>query len=251
MRVTVKTIWHIVLSGLSLTLSSCDHPQHTPDSHIRFATSADYPPFEYRDKGQFVGFDIALAQAIAKALGKEAVFVDVQFSSILAALDSGIADAGISTITATSERHKSFDFSETYYAEHLSVISKKDRAITDKAQLPGKIVACQLGTTMEIWLRKHANKATIVTVDNNNQAIESLKAGHVDAIVMNEPQAVMFAKNNPNLSQVLIAQSDDGYAIAFRKGSPLREKINQTLNTFKQSGLLETLKNQWINSAGH
>lgn len=213
---------------------------------IKFGTSADYPPFEYFVDGKIDGFDIELGRLIAHELKKEAVFEDMQFSAILSAIKSNYIDAAISTITVTQERKNEFDFSDEYYVESLSVVFFKNKPISDKSQLYGKKIACQLGTTMDIWLKKNAPNSEIILVDNNNQAIEALKAGHVDGVLIDEVQGMVFSQKNKGLASSVIAKSDTGYAIALPKGSGLKNKINSALKSLERKGELEKLKQKWL-----
>ncbi|NKD85131.1 transporter substrate-binding domain-containing protein [Haematospirillum jordaniae] len=232
-----------VFVALSL-LSACSEENHT--EVIRFATSAEYPPFEYRDGDEVKGFDIDLARAIAAKLGKTAVFEDMQFSTVLAALQSGTVDAAISTISITEERKKSFDFSKGYYTESLSVVYPLQDPVSSIDDLNNKTIACQLGSTMEIWLREHVPSANIMAMDNNNQAIEALKAGHVDLVLIDSIQAVEFSARNPVLGSSVISYSDTGYGIAFPKGSPLHALVDQALTELEESGELAQLKQKWL-----
>src|SRR3989304_2258278 len=136
---------------------------------------------------------------------------DMKFSVILAALQTGFVDAAISTITITPEREKNFDFSKPYSHESMAMVFPKDKPITDNLQLSGKKIACQLGTTMEIWLKKYAIGTEIITMDNNNQAIEALKAGHVDGVLVDSVQGIAFRDHNNGFSYAVIAKSDTGY----------------------------------------
>ncbi|MDR0406623.1 MAG: ABC transporter substrate-binding protein [Holosporales bacterium] len=216
---------------------------------IKFATCADYPPFEYYDNGKITGFEVELGQLVAKELGKKAVFENIMpFTTILAAIQNGFVEAGISTITATEERRKNYDFSASYYSESLAVIYKKNSSIIEQSQLIGKKIACQLGTTMEKWLKQHIDNAEITLMDNNNQVIEALKAGHVEYAIMDEYQAKAFSEKNPNLLYTVIAQSDDGYAIAVKKGSPLKEEINAALIALEAKGEIQKLKQKWLHN---
>jgi len=174
------------------------------------------------------------------------VIENMQFSSIFAALENNTVDAAISTITATPERKKNFDFSEQYYVESLSVVFPKNAPIANESELSGKKIACQLGTTMEVWLKAHHADSEIITMDNNNQAIEALKAGHVDCVLMDNIQGIAFSHRNPNLSYAMVAKSDNGYAIAFKKGSALKDEINGALKSLESSGELEKLKKKWF-----
>ncbi len=228
----------------TLTLSGCSGEEKTNTLH--FATSAEYPPFEYLDHGELKGFDIDLAKLITKELGKDAVFDNMQFSSILPAISFGQDDMAISTITITPERKVNLDFSSPYYFESMAVVFKKGQPLDSAAQLANKKLACQLGTTMELWTKKYAPTAELISMNNNNQAIEALKAGHVEAVIMDGAQGLVFSQKNPGLSYVLIAKSDDGYGIALPKNSPLTTQVNQALKKLKDSGAIAKLQHQWL-----
>jgi polar amino acid transport system substrate-binding protein len=183
---------------------------------------------------------------IANKLGKEAVFENMQFSTIFAALQNDSVDAAISTITITAEREKNFDFSNGYYKESMAMVYPNNKPLTNKSQLAKKKIACQLGTTMEIWLKKHAPDTEILAMDSNNQAVEALKANHVDGALVDSAQGAVFSKKNAGLAYSVIAQSDTGYGIAVKKGSPLKEEINTILTTLEKSGELEKIKLKWL-----
>lgn len=233
-----------VTIGLPLLLVGCGSSKE--DKTIHFATSAEYPPFEYQENGKLKGFDIELAKLIAKHLGKKAVFDNMQFSSILPSLSSGQSDLAISTITITADREKNFDFTTPYYFEGMAAVFKKDSPISEPSQLTGKKLAAQLGSTMEIWLKKHAANEEKTMMDNNNQAIEALKAGHVDVVLMDGAQGAIFSQKNPGLAYAIIAKAEDGYGIALPKQSLLTARINRILNTLKENGELAKLQKTWL-----
>jgi polar amino acid transport system substrate-binding protein len=212
---------------------------------IHFGVSADYPPFEYKSKGEVVGFDIDLANHIADELGKKAVFHDMDFSAILPALQSEIVDAAISTITITEKRSVQYDFSREYFFEEMFLVFDSRQQIGSVDDLKGKKVACQLGTTMEIWLRKNCKSSEITAMDNNSLAIETLKSGLADTVLMDGFQAKAFCKKNPQLGNTSLIKSSDGYGIAFKKGSPLRGPVDRALQKFVSDGTLEKLAKKW------
>ena len=245
MKRYITNILFVLCSVLILT--GCNNDK--PSDEIKFAVSADYPPFEYHSHGEIKGFDIELAQLIAKELGKKAVFEDMKFSVILAALQTGFVDAAISTITITPEREKNFDFSKPYYHESMAMVFPKDKPITDNLQLSGKKIACQLGTTMEIWLKKYAVGTEIITMDNNNQAIEALKAGHVDGVLIDSVQGIAFSEQNNGLSYAVIAKSDTGYGVAFKKRSVLKDQVNKALASLEAKGEIKKLQQKWLENS--
>ncbi|MFJ1267406.1 substrate-binding periplasmic protein [Legionella lytica] len=243
----MKKIINIVAISFSLVFSWCY--AHTPEENkkfIHFATSAEYPPFEYNERGEIKGFDIDLGRLIAKQLGKEVVFDSMQFSSILPALSMGQVDAAISTLTITDQRKKNFDFSSPYYFESLAVVYSQEQPINNVAQLANKKIAVQLGSTMEIWLKSNIPNATLLVMDNNNQAIAALKAGHAEAVVVDGAQGASFSQKNPGLSFKVISKSNDGYGVALKKNSPLTHEINKALQRLEQNGELAKLKQKWF-----
>jgi len=238
----------IILFSLVLTLllSSCDESNEQDD--LRFSTCADYPPFEYNDHGTIQGFDIDLARLIAKELGKNAVFDNMSFSTVLPALNSGQDEVAISTITVTEERKKNFDFSITYYFETMAAVFPKNQSIKNMKEIKDKKIAVQLGSVIDLWAHQHYPKNEIVTFDNNNQAIEALSAGHVDLVLMDGVQGKEFSSKYPKLSYSIIGKSNEGYALALKKGSPLTKKINKILQQLKTKGELQKLEKQWMKS---
>jgi len=240
----MKFIAVSLLVGLTLFLSGCNKEEKAKTLH--FAISAEYPPFEYMEQGELKGFDIDLAKLIAKELGKEAVFDNMQFSSILPAVSFGQDEMAISTITITPERKVNLDFSAPYYFESMAVVFKKEQPLHSAQELAHKKLACQLGTTMEIWTKKQVPTAELISMNNNNQAIEALKAGHVEAVIMDGAQGLVFSKKNPGLSYALIAQSDDGYGIALAKNSALTSQVNEALKKLQTSGAIQKLQQQWL-----
>ena len=229
-------------------LFTTEYAQSNEENKIRFAISADYPPFEYYENSEFKGLDVDIANLVAKSLGKKAVFENMQFSNLLMAINSGHVDAAISTITITEKRQKNFDFSIPYYFDSIAVVFPKKSPITEKAQLNGKKIACQLGTTMEIWSNENTTNSSIIGMNTNMQAIEALKVGHVDIVVMDTPQAIAFSEKNPDLHYLVIGESKDGYGIALKKGSKLKVEIDNVIKSLKKEGKIQEIKDKWLKS---
>lgn len=237
---TLKCLFCLII----LALTACE--KDAAKENLIFATSAEYPPFEYKVSDQLQGFDIDLAHLIAKELGLEIRFEDMQFSTILPALQNAHVDAAIATITVTEDRKRSFDFSHIYYFDGVAAVYKTTQPVKTKQDLNGKKIACQLGSTMEIWLKKNGFAEHILSMDNNNQAIEALKAGQVDVVLMDGAQGQVFSSKNANLNYAIIDKSEDGYAIVVKKGSPLLAQINQAIDKLKANGEIAKLEEKWL-----
>ncbi len=240
----MKKIISSLFLASTLILSGCS--QEKDDKTLTFVVCADYPPFEYLENDKLVGLDVDLATALAKEMGKDAHFENLPFASLLAAVQTGSADAGISTLTVTEERKKMFDLSDPYFVESLTAVYKEETPIHTADELKGKKIGCQIGTTTEIWLKDHLPGLSLTVMDTNNQVIEALKAGHIDVAVLDGAQGVLFSKKNKGLAAQVIATSDTGYCIAVAKGSPLKDKINAALKKLKDNGTLQALTQKWV-----
>lgn len=238
---------NLVFIVLCFLLYSCD--SNKKEQYLHFATSAVYPPFEYSERGEIKGLDIDLAKLIAKELGKEAVFDNMQFSTVLPAISSGQDDIAIATITITEARKNNFDFSEPYYFDGIASVYRSNQPVMSQNQLKGKKVAVQLGSIMEIWLRETFPDIEITVLDNNNQAVESLISGRVDVVLMDGVQGEIFSKKYTELSYSLIAKADYGYALAVKKGSPLTTKLNKALQKLKANGSIQKLEDFWLKNS--
>lgn len=242
-ELTMKRLLVLFLTLIPLVIGCKPQPNNQV---IVFGLSAEYPPFEYYQNGELKGFDVDLAYLIAEKLGKKAVFQNMVFNSLLPALQSGQIDAVISTITITDEREKNFSFSDSYYTESLAALFLKNQKMISKNDIANKTVACQMGSTMEIWLKKYFPNSKIVSLDTNPQAVQALKAGQVDLVLMDGVQGVIFSKNNPGLSYFIVAKSDNGYGIAFPKNSKLQNQVNLILKELIKSGAIKKLEEKWM-----
>lgn len=212
--------------------------------------SADYPPFEFKQGEDIVGFDVDLAKEIAKELGADIEIKDMSFASLLNALKQGEIDVIISSMTSTDERKKSFDFSIAYHFDELSILHKADQLITEH-NLDGKVIACQMGSAMHTWLNKHTTKTKIVPMDVATQMAEALKAGHVDGVLIDAIQAKEFIKNSKNLAFSIVGRSQEGSSVVVKKDSTLLPKINAAITKLKQNGTLDALEKKWVESTTH
>ena len=214
-------------------------------SVMTFATCATYPPFQYKSGNDLVGFEIDLVNLIASKIGKKVVFREMQFDLVLAALESGAVDAAVSTLTITEKRKESFDFSVPYYSETLSLVYNINDDISSIDDLQGMDIACQLGTTMQLWLEENAEDSNIVLADDTNKAVQLLKSKRVKAVLMDGVQAKHFTKMNSGLTYRSISKIDQAYAIAFVKSSPYKSEFDKVIKELEVSGQIDRLKDQY------
>lgn len=101
------------------------HLELTGDKTLKVGTNAGFPPFEYAEGEDIVGFDISLSEEIAKELGVKLEVVNMEFDSLIAALQSGAVDFVAAGMTNNEERRKNVDFTEDYYSSKQVVIVRK------------------------------------------------------------------------------------------------------------------------------
>ncbi len=138
----------------------------TAQQKLTMVTSADYPPYEYRDtatgKDEIIGFDTDIAKYITKKLGFGLEIKDTDFNGIIPALQSHRADFAMAGMTPTAERKKNVDFSDIYYEAKNTIVARKGSNLKKPEDLAGKKVGVQLGSIQE----KAAKKFKGVTATN-------------------------------------------------------------------------------------
>lgn len=210
-------------------------------------TNAEFEPFEYRESGNIVGFDIELVNEIAKLINKEIEIEDMAFDGLLPALQTKKIDLIIAGMTATEERKKNVNFSEPYYkSQQAMVVHKDENNIKTFDDLVGKEVGVILGYTGDLIVSEIAD-VRVQRYNATSEAIMGLKAKKVQAVVLDYEPAKNYSAQNPELKLVETDSASEEYAIAIRKeDTQLLEDINKALNTLKENGTYETLLNKYF-----
>lgn len=225
------------------------YPQPT-DGALRIATDATFPPFEFVDEAtkELAGFDIELMNAIAEKAGFTLEWSNLPFDSVLAGLSQCQFDLAIAAITITDERKEQMLFSDPYInAGQIVVIRIGDESIKSVADLAGKTVAAQLGTTGEIEARKIEN-VNYKPYDTYDLAFLDLANGQVDAVIADYPTALGFIGQNPDrLQTVGEVFTEESYGIAVCKNrEDLIAPINAALQALKDEGKIAELEQKWL-----
>jgi len=239
---------------LAVGASGCVGTQSTQEKVLVVGTSADFPPFEYKDPktGNITGFDISLIKLIAKKIGYDKVkIVDMNFDSLIPALQAGKVDVVIAGMTITPEREKVVDFSIPYWTADQAVVVRKDSNIQINSikDLYGKTIGVETGTTGAIYIKNHVGKnATIKEYSTYVAALEALLNGQVDVIVLDSPVANMFVHKYP-VKIAYTIKTNEHYGIAVRKGNTkLLNEINQALKEIMNSPQWEQLIKEYFGS---
>jgi ABC-type amino acid transport substrate-binding protein len=211
---------------------------------LRVGTDATYEPFETIDaKGNNVGFDMELIKMVAAEMGMKLKLQNIGWDGIIPGLMNGNYDCLISAMTITAERKKQINFSRPYFSIKQAIVVKStDTKVKTPANLVGKTVAVQNGTTGDLYASKIKN-AKMKRFDTNPQAIQELLNNNADACVMDDLVGYSAIRKTKGLKVVEIkAVEKEDYGIGVKKGNDkLLAKINKALDNLEKSGKLNAL----------
>jgi polar amino acid transport system substrate-binding protein len=212
-----------------------------------------FPPMGFRDEsGNIVGFDIDLAKAAGKKLGVEVEFKPVDWDGVILSLNKGDIDVIWNGLTITEERKQKIAFSKPYLENHQIIVVKADSKIAAKADLSGKTVGLQLGSSSETAL--NADTATVGTLKgvrkypNNVEALMDLSAGRVDAVVVDEIVGRYYIAKKPGEYKVLTDNfGTEAYGVGFRSSdAKFQEAIDKALDEMKADGTAAEISKTWF-----
>ena len=228
---------------------------------IVLGTSADYAPYEFpiieKDGTEkIVGFDILIAEEIAKDLGVNLSIKNLDFSGLIDALNSNNVDLVLSGMNPTEERRQSIDFSDIYYVAENVLLIHKDKLDTIKniSDLDDLNVGVQLGSIQDKLAREKLQNSNIKSLLKVPELILELLSGKVDAIITETPVASQYIKTNPELVIVEIPEfkedTDKGSAIGIKKGqTDLLNAVNKTLTRLKEENKITDFFNEALKLA--
>ena len=249
-----KLLSLVLVAAMALAAVACGSkeaaaPAATEEKEVLvMATNAEFPPYEYYEGQEIVGIDAEIAAVIAEKLGCELKIEDMAFDSIIAAVTSGKADFGLAAMTVTEDRLESVNFSDTYATATQVVIVTEDSAITGVADLDGKKIGVQLGTTGDIYAEDIAD-ATIERYNKGFEAVQALTQGKIDAVIIdNEPAKVFVAENEgTKILEEDFAVEEYAAAIA-KENTELLEKVNTALAELTEDGTLQAIVDKYISA---
>lgn len=204
-------------------------------------TSATFPPYEYRIGEDVDGIDPAVVRLIANRMGYDLEIQDMNFDSLIPAVQSGKAHIAAAGITVTAERKKQVLFTLPYVISRQVILVKKDSPIRGAADLKkNKRIGVQHGTTGDTYVTKNIREPERFT--NNPLAVAAMLAGKIDAVVMDSEPAEVFIAQRKDLKVLKEALTHEEYAFAFNKqNKALCNEFNIQLKRMIDTGELHTI----------
>ena len=209
----------------------------------------NFMPFEFKQDGKYVGFDIDFWDAIAKEIGAEYDLQPMDFNGLIPALQTGNIDVAIAAMTIKSEREKVVDFAYPYSDAGLIILVRADeQKIKSLEDLKGKNVATKLGTTSADYVKKNAQAKEVKLYPNIDGAYMELATGGADAVLFDSPAVLYYSKTAGKdrtkvVGPLYMGQS---YGIAFPQGSPLAEQSSIAILKLMENGTYAKIYKKWF-----
>ncbi len=222
------------------------------------ATNAAFPPYEFVEGGDYAGIDVEIAEKIAEKLGMTLEIKDVEFGSIVGGVETGKFDMGMAGMTVTEDRLQSVNFSTSYATGIQVVIVAEDSAITSLDDLKGDgsmKFGVQQDTTGDIYASDTAENGgygeeNVVRYKTGADAVQALKTGKVDAVIIDNEPAKSFVAANEGLKILDAEWAVEDYAIAIAKeNTALLSAVNGALAALEADGTIDAIIAKYIPAA--
>lgn len=215
------------------------------------ATDTAFVPFEFKQDGVYVGFDIDMWDAIATDLGVKYELRPMDFNGIIPALQTGQVDVALAGITIKDSRKEVIDFSDGYYDSGFLLMVPADSDIKGEADLAGKSVALKTGTSAADYANENFAESELRLFPNIDNAYLELRTGRVDAAMHDTPNVLYYIANAGNgdvkaVGEQMLAHE---YGIGFPKGSEWVQRVNTSLAAMKADGRYDAIYSKWFGAA--
>jgi len=216
-------------------------------------TNAAFPPYEFisdEDGETIVGIDAEIAALIAEELGLELEIEDMEFSSIISAVQSGKIDIGLAGMTVTEERLKNVNFSSTYAkGVQVVIVPQADSKVASLDDLANAKIGVQESTTGHIYCEGDFGAENVIAFATGVLAVQALLTGDVDCVVIDNEPAKAFVEANEGLTILESEYAVEDYAAAISKDNPeLLEAFNAVLDAKIADGSVQKIVDKYISA---
>lgn len=257
MKKKILCITMIMLMAFGVfALTGCGGSDNSSDTEkLVIGLDDTFAPMGFRDeKGNLVGFDIDLANAVGEELGMEVEFKPIDWNAKETELEAGTIDCVWNGMSITPERQENMALSNKYLNNKivLMALADSDTDVTDAAQLADLKIGTQVDSSALEMLQANeaydSFKDNISEYDTYDTAIMDLKAGRVDVIAVDQ---VLGEYTNNNLGgemkECTYSLGDDYYVIGFAKdNTELRDKVNDAIKALVDNGKAADISNDWF-----
>lgn len=238
----MKKIITIIMILSVLALAGCANKE---ENTLYVGVDDTYPPMEYvNDDGELVGFDVDFAKALAQEMDMEIEFVTTAWDGIFANLQAEQYDVIISSVSMTTKRMSTMDFSTPYLSNGQVIMTSPEKAdtITTPEELTGLVVGVQFETTADIAATKQLEITDfeLIQYDDMTVCLAAMEAGQIDCIVADMAVAIDAVANNPEIFKVSSAQlTNEPIAVALNLDkADFKKAINDAIAVLQADGIM-------------
>ena len=215
-------------------------------------THLPYEPFQFQQGDEIVGFDVDVVDAVAEDLGVEQEIIDTPFETIQSGedLNAGKCDLAAAGMTITDVREENLDFSDPYFDATQALITKTGAGYTALADLSGKRLGIQSGTTGADYATENAADAELVTFEDLGLLLAAVQSGQVDAGINDNGVLYDFAAKNEDVEVTAEFDTGEQYGIGVRTdNTALLEAVNASLERIRGDGTYDAMYEEWFGTA--
>jgi polar amino acid transport system substrate-binding protein len=210
-------------------------------------------PWEFLDaRGKVVGFEIDLVTEAARRAGRSLEILNIPFNGLFSAVQSGRIQIALSSITITPKRLTSLAFAQPYFDADQSLSVLKQSRIGSLADLAGKTVGVDTGSTGDLYASAHSAQyrfADISRYEGLPPAMLDLAAGRIDGYLSDVPAVAYYIKDKPQYRIAMRIPTGERYSFMFAKNFADAAKVNDCLSAMKRDGFIDATHQKWFGTA--
>ncbi len=234
--------------GTEDTSSTASNAPEKSSDTLVMGTNASFPPYEFvDDNNKIVGIDAEIAEAVAEKIGKKLVIKDMEFDSLLTAVQGGSVDIVLAGLTVNDERKQSVNFTDSYANGKQVIIVKENSAIATADDLKDKKIGVQSGTTGDIYCTDDFGQENVKQFPNGSLAVQALLNDQIECVVIDNEPAKNYVAANQGLKILETEYLSEDYAAAISKDNKeLLEQVNKAMAELKADGTIDKILAKYI-----
>lgn len=258
----MKRVFAAMMAGVMLTglLSGCGSKQEASTwedqlgnkGTLRVGIAPNYPPYDtYDENGNVVGYDADFAAWISDYMGIEVDLIAADFNTIIAAVDAGTYDVGISCFSYSDERAEQVDFTDAYLETTQGILVLADSGIDTPEDLAGKTISAgqgNVGLDLCYEFQEEYEGIDVVVGDETGVSVETVKSGAIDAYIAEKAVCDAYANASDGKLKVLEEEYyPDSLHVIVKKGNTLLvDKLNEAIAAYRESSDSEDIFMEWF-----
>lgn len=247
-----KLIAIMLLAAMVLTLfvgcaeeSKSDY-ETLKDKGTMIVGITDFAPMDYLDEnGDWTGFDAELARMVGEELGLKVEFMEIEWDNKVLELNSGAIDCVWNGMTLSDEVLNSMACTDAYVLNAQVVVMPADKAVSSVEELAALSIAVEAGSAGDMVGQD--NGLNLMQISSQAAALMEVAAGTSDACIIDKTMADAMTGEGTSYADLVVAVelTNEEYGIGFRKGSDMKDKVNEIIQKYRDNGTLQTLANKY------